>query len=107
MVAIHADLAICIEVVKQHILLGEGAVVRRDVIPEDTQIRIAITLWKVSKDLIVGSVFLDDVDHILDRAGHTGFCRDDCGCLIHGSWRGSIRAVLQNGRGVRFQLRWA
>jgi hypothetical protein len=48
-------------------LLREGAVVGRDVIPEDTQIRIAISLWEIAKDLIVGSVFLDDVDDVFDR----------------------------------------
>ena len=92
--AIHADLTIRIQVVKQHILLREGAVVRRDVIPKNAQIRIAISLWKVSEDLIVGSVLLDDIDDILDWAGDAHLGRDDSGCLIDGSWRGSIRAVL-------------
>ena len=54
-------------VVQQRKLLRQRVVVRRDIASEFHERRIAVPLRHVSEHLVVGAVFLDDVEHVLDR----------------------------------------
>ena len=58
-----------VKVVEQHELAGLRLVeIRRDLGAEDRQLcGIAISFLHVAKNLIVGAILLDDVDHMLDR----------------------------------------
>ena len=66
-VAVGADLALDVEVVQQHELAGQGVVVGRDRLGKQAEVRIAVAFLHVAEDLVVGAVFLDDVDDVLDR----------------------------------------
>ena len=55
-----------IEVIKQHILIGEGVVVRRNLGSELHERRITIAKRHIAKNLVIGAVFLDDINHVLD-----------------------------------------
>ncbi len=61
--------AVAIEVVQQDELPGQAMGVGRDFFREDAQVRIAVAFLHVAEDLVVGAVFANDVDAILDRAG--------------------------------------
>ena len=49
---------------------------------EDTQIDLAVAAGDITKNLIVGAVFLDDVDHVLDLTGLADPFRDRAGGLV-------------------------
>ena len=66
-VAISAHLTIDIKVVEHNELIDERMMVRGDVLSEDAESRIAVPFGHVTEQLIVGSVFFDDVDAMLDR----------------------------------------
>ena len=65
--AVGADLALDVKVVQEHELAGQGVVVGRDGLGEQADVRIAVAFFHVAEDLVVGAVFLDDVDDVLDR----------------------------------------
>ena len=66
-VAVGRDVAVAIEVVEQHELLGQLVMVGRDVAAEHHQRRVAVAARHVAEDLVVGPILLDDVEHVLDR----------------------------------------
>ena len=49
------------------VLVGEGVLVGRDLLAEYGEPGIPIALRNVAEDLVVGSVLLDDVEHMPDR----------------------------------------
>ena len=62
-----ADLSVDVEVVEQHETLRERMCVGCDVLPEQREPRIAVSLRQVAEKLVVGTVFPDDVKDVLDR----------------------------------------
>jgi hypothetical protein len=66
-VAVVAHLRVDVEVVEQHELAGERVRVRRDLLSEQGQVRVAVPLRQVAQDLVVGAVLADDVEDVLDR----------------------------------------
>ena len=70
-VAVGADFAFDIEVIEQDEVAGEFVMIRRDAFGEETEFGIAVALRQVAEDLVVGAVFLDDIEAVFDRAGGT------------------------------------
>ena len=66
--AVGADFGVHVEIVQQDELAGELVQVGRDALGEEAQLRVAVALRQVAEDLVVGAVFLDDVDAVFDRA---------------------------------------
>ena len=66
-VAVGRKHARTIEVVEQDKLLRQGMLVRCDRARKQHQRRVAVALGHVAENLVIGSVFLDDVDDMLDR----------------------------------------
>src|SRR4051794_28036712 len=64
--AVRREHAAAIEVVKKDELPGQGVVVGGNLLAKQQQVRIAVALLDVAKDLIVGAILLDDVHHVLE-----------------------------------------
>ena len=76
LVAIGADFTLDVKVVEQHKVARQPVVVGSDALVEQAKARVAIAFGQVAEDLIVGAIFLDDVNAILDRSGLTHFNGD-------------------------------
>src|SRR5207244_3097052 len=74
LVAVGADFALDVKVVQQDELPRQLVVVGGDIFAEQTKTRVAIALRQVAKNLVVGAVFLDDVNAVFDRAPVSNFC---------------------------------
>ena len=74
-VAVGTDFAVDVEIVQEHELPGQGVMIGRDALRKDAKVRIAVALADVAEYLVVGPVFLDDIDAMLDRAGLADFGR--------------------------------
>ena len=70
--AVGADIGADIEVVEQHEVIGDLVMIGRDVLAEEHQRRVAIALLDIAENLVVGAVFLHDVDDVLDGRGIGG-----------------------------------
>ena len=70
--AIATDFARVVEVVERDELVGQRVKIRRGLLREFGQRRVAVALAQVAKHLIVGAVFLDDVDDVLDVVAQSG-----------------------------------
>src|SRR6202040_2870373 len=70
--AISAHLARVEEIIERHETPGESVLVGRNCGTEESEVRFAIATPQISQDLIVGSVFLDDVDHVTDPPPQRG-----------------------------------
>ena len=66
---IGAHLAINVEIIQQHKLIDERMVVRCYIFAKDTKAAIAVPFGNVPEQLIVGSVFFNNVNTMLDRTG--------------------------------------
>ena len=81
-VAVHADFAIAIQIVEQDVFAGELVVVGGHRLAVNGELRIAVAgglaagIPEVAQHLVVGAVFLDDVEDILDGAGVADFGGD-------------------------------
>ncbi len=64
--AVHADLAIAVQIIEQHELPGQPVVIRGDFLAENGEPRVAVALTEIAQHLVVGAIFLDDVEHVLD-----------------------------------------
>ena len=64
---VHTDLGIAVQIVEKEKLLGQAVLVGCHRTSENGESRIAVALWQVPKNLIVGAVLLDDVNDMLDR----------------------------------------
>ncbi len=64
--AIGGDHAVAIKVVQKNELLGQRVQVGGRLASEDAKLRVAVALADVAENLIVGAVFLDDVDDVLE-----------------------------------------
>ena len=71
---VDADLAVAEKVIEQDKLTSQTMLVRCDRLSIDRQFRFPVAdrlagcIFHIAKDLIVSAVFLDDEDHIFDRA---------------------------------------
>src|SRR5262245_54025131 len=64
--SISADDAASIKVVQRDEVAREPVMIRSDIPTELCQGRVAVALTQVAQHLIVGSVFFDDVEHMID-----------------------------------------
>ena len=64
---VSAHLSIGIEVIEDAEALSEGMKVRCVIPGEQGERRIVVACRLIAEDLIVGAVFLHDVDHMLNR----------------------------------------
>ena len=71
-VAVGAHVGVDIEIIEQHEFTGQLVMVGSDLLAEQNQRWIAVALADVAQHLIVCSVFLDDVNDVLDRRWFTG-----------------------------------
>jgi hypothetical protein len=67
-VTVGAEDAAAISVVKEDEFADELVLVRRHLFAEDAQGRVAVSRSDVAEDLVVGPVFLDDVNDMLEDA---------------------------------------
>ena len=95
--AVVADLGVDVEVVEEDERLRQRVRVRRDLLAEERQARIAVAAWHITEDLIVGTVLADDVEDVLDRRGLADHPRNRR--IDRGAGRSQFRRVL-----VRRQL---
>ena len=65
-VAVAGNFAAIVEVVEHAKLLGQRVLVRSDVRAIHGDGRVAVADAEIAEDLIVGAVFLDDVNHVAD-----------------------------------------
>lgn len=79
LVAIGTVAAGGVKVIEENELAGEGMVVGCDSFAEHGEGGITVAFFEIAEDLIVGSVFLDDVDDVFDEAGVTGAFRNGLG----------------------------
>ena len=93
LVAVGADLTLDVKVVEEHELSGQSVVVRRDGLGEQADVGFAVAFFHVAEYLVVGAVFLDDVDDILDRrrVADLGGDRMSGAGLVPGTAAGSPR----------------
>lgn len=66
-VTVGADFTLDVEVIEQDEVAGELVMVGSDAFGEETELRIAVALREVAEDLVVGAVFLDDIEAVFDR----------------------------------------
>ncbi len=71
-VAVGADVGVDVKIVEEDKLARQLVMIRSGVFVEQIQGRIAIALADLSQHLIVGAVFLDDVNDVLDRRRPAG-----------------------------------
>ena len=97
--------AAAIEVVEQHILLGQCVMIGRNKCRVNAKVRIAVALWQIAKHLVIGFVFLEDVEDVLKhgRLAHSG--GNGHGCLAGAEQELRLldlrhAAILKNLRGV-------
>ena len=67
---VHTDLGIAVQIIDQEKLFGQAVLVGRHRTSENGESRVAVALWQVPKNLIVGAVLLDDINDMLDRRTH-------------------------------------
>ena len=75
-VSIGANLSIDVQVIQKHEFVGQGVLIRGDLLAKDAQIRIPIPFGYVAKELIVRPVFFDNVKAVLDGARITDLGRN-------------------------------
>src|ERR1017187_148476 len=78
-VAVDAYFAVAVEVVEDDILACKSMLVGRDLLAEDGDLGIAVRFFQVAELLIVGAIFFDDVDDVLDWSGHADALWNDGG----------------------------
>ena len=93
-VTVGRHLALDVQVVEQHKLFHELVVVRRDRLGEEAEFLFAIALGHVAEHLIVGSVFLHDVNAMLDR----GLVAQLLGDRVVGRHAGAVRNLVLRHR---------
>ena len=67
--AVEADGAAGVEVIQQHVFLGQRVMIGRDVAAVHHELGIAVALADVAEHLVVGAVLLDDQKDVLDAEG--------------------------------------
>src|SRR5262249_54181788 len=70
--AVHAHVAIHVEIVKQNKLAGQGVVIGCHALAEYGQVRLPVAFLHVSQNLIVSAILFNYVEDMLDGAGRTG-----------------------------------
>ena len=93
--AVDAHFPVAVEIVKDHILLRQGVLIGRDLLAEDSERRIAVSLGQIAELLIVGAILFDDVDDVLDLGGYPNLARNNRG-LKRGTRLGEQRIVIRS-----------
>ena len=80
--SVPTDLAIAVSVVQQYEFFCDFMVVRSDFARKHAQARIPVAFrgrlaCHVPKDLVVGSILFDHIDHVFDRGRIANSCRND------------------------------
>ena len=70
--AVGAHIAVHIEIIEQHELARDLVFVGRDLFPEQHEGGIAVAFLHIPEHLVVGAVFLNDVDDVLDGRERIG-----------------------------------
>ena len=70
--AVGGDLAAAVEIVQEDVLFGERVMIRSHFPAEKNEAGIAIAFRNSSEYLVVGAVFLDDVDAVFNQAVSEG-----------------------------------
>ena len=106
LVAVEADGAAGVEVVERHVAFGQGVVIGGDVAAVHGELGVAIAAAEVAEHLVVGAVFLDDEEDVLDaQRGKVARLRRrgrDCGVLAARTSR--VPAITCIGRGAGILL---
>ena len=89
---VRAHVAIDVEVIEEHKFACQLVMVGADVFLEETERRIALALSDIAQHLIVAAIFFDDIEHMLDGGGNTGWNRVELFIACRASWI-SLRAV--------------
>src|SRR5207249_3241361 len=71
-VAIGREDAIAIIIVEQNVLLRQGVMVGRNKLRVNAEAGIAVSLWKIAENLVVGFVFLQNVKDMLENGRLSG-----------------------------------
>src|SRR5215470_11578738 len=66
-VAVGRDLGVDVEVVEQYEFARQRVLIRRHVLAEEAEARIAVAFFHIAQHLVVGAVLFDHVDHMFDR----------------------------------------
>src|SRR5437879_5196911 len=80
--SVGADLAVAVKVVEQNVVPRDLVVVRSDEFAVNSQVRIAVAgrsargIAKITQYLVVGPVFLNDIEDVFDWAGLADTIRD-------------------------------
>ncbi len=91
--AVIADFGGVIEVIERDEVARQVVLIRRERLAKLSQSRIAVADLQVAQDLVVGPVFLDDEDHVLDALPHS---RHDRGVVgAHGVGEAVVRGHLR------------
>ncbi len=81
-VAVVADLGIDVEVVEDSKFASQRVCVRRDLLAEQAERRVAVGAFDVAEDLVVGTVLADHIEDVLDwrRRSDAPWNRRRLGC---------------------------
>src|SRR6266511_693070 len=75
-VPVIADFGVYVEVVEHDELTRQGMGVRRDLLAEDCEVRIAVAPLEIAEHLVVGSVFPDHIEDVFDWRWLADFARN-------------------------------
>src|SRR5258707_9643115 len=64
--AVHANLAIAVQIVEKNPLVSNSVMIRRNFFTEYRKPGVPVTFRNVTKELIVGAILFDHIDHMLD-----------------------------------------
>ena len=96
-VAVAGDIATIVEIVEDAELASESVLIGRDVFAVHDERRIAVGGGDIAEDLIVGTIFLDDVDDVMNFL-FTGGEADFVGIAAQGV---HFRDLVRVGREIR------
>src|SRR5437764_10646680 len=90
--------------------MNELVLVRRDGLIKRAQLRVSVAGFYISEDLVVGAVFLDNIDHVLEEAGFANTFRDGARRLTWARRQGGLGEqrkahICQGLRGENGQVR--
>src|SRR5262249_46280205 len=97
LVTVGADLAFDIEIVEQDKLAGNTVEIGSSFLREEAKRRVSVTFRHVAQHLVVGAVFLDDIETVFDWGMFAGALRDG---MIQWSRSGTERSRVQRAAAV-------
>src|ERR1019366_1225549 len=98
--AVGGDIAVDVEIVEQDEFARQFVQVGGDVFPEEDQRGVAVALFHVAQHLVVGAVFLDDVDDVLNVGERAGLIQFLVAVGGVGESHGGPGVELLDGEGI-------